>query len=199
MGPATADDHMAGDVRFFERFAPVYDLVMPRADGTAIRSGLAVAEGPVERVVDLGGGTGRAIREVTASGRLVLDPARGMLRRVPADVDRLRGSATSLPLRDGSIDAVLIVDALHHMPPVARVFSEVRRVLRPGGVVVVIDFNPTTVRGRLLVAAEHLIGFNSVFYSPTDLGSHLDTAGFTPEVIDGGFAYVVAGRVPPDE
>ncbi|MDX1745845.1 MAG: methyltransferase type 11, partial [Halobacteriales archaeon] len=66
---------MVGHVRFFERFAPVYKLVMPRASRHDIEAGLAVAERPVDRVVDVGGGTGRAVREVDARERVVLDPA----------------------------------------------------------------------------------------------------------------------------
>lgn len=196
MVPARTEPTMVGNVRYFEWFAPIYDLLMPRADRADIQSGLDLATRPVERVLDLGGGTGRAIREVTATDRLVVDPAIGMLRRVPAGVTRLRGSAPSLPLADDSIDAVLVVDALHHMPPADEVLAEIHRVLRPGGVAVVIDFDPTTVRGRLLVGAEHLVGFASVFYSLDDLMARMEDCGFEPQVVDPGFGYVVGARVP---
>ena len=187
---------MVGDVGFFERVAPVYDWVMPRADPTDLDAGLGCARRPVDRVVDLGGGTGRAIREVDATERLVVDPARRMLRRVPSGVGCLRGSGTALPLADASVDAVLIVDALHHMPGATKVLPEVRRVLRPGGVVVILDFDPTTIRGRLLAGAEHLIRFDSTFYSATDLVAAMATAGLDGQVVVGGFSYVVAGTVP---
>src|SRR3954468_12788831 len=49
----------------------------------------------------------------------------------------LHGDGADLPLPDSSFDAVVCFTMLHHMPSVAaqdRLFAEVARVLRPGGV-----------------------------------------------------------------
>jgi hypothetical protein len=40
---------------------------------------------------------------------------------------------TALPIRSGSVDAVVVIDALHHVPDVPAVFREAFRVLVPGG------------------------------------------------------------------
>ena len=58
----------------------------------------------------------------------------GRARFVVADARRL-------PWRDGSFDAVVSMNALHHMPQLARVLGEIRRVVRSGGKVVLADFN----------------------------------------------------------
>ncbi|PHQ47741.1 methyltransferase type 11, partial [Halorubrum sp. C3] len=49
-----------GDVGFFDRVAPLYDLAMPPADGEALAAGLDHAARPIERLLDVGGGSGRA-------------------------------------------------------------------------------------------------------------------------------------------
>jgi len=49
------------------------------------------------------------------------------------DVDVLASDAASLPFRDASFDTVAIIAALNHIPHRSRALCEARRVLRPGG------------------------------------------------------------------
>ena len=58
-----------------------------------------------------------------------LEKGKGKGKRVQADI-------TLLPFRDNSIDAVLTIAVLEHIPEPERVLQEVVRVLRPGGVAV---------------------------------------------------------------
>ncbi|MGB9985939.1 class I SAM-dependent methyltransferase [Salarchaeum japonicum] len=180
------------DVPYFDAFAPVYDLVMPAAERAPLTAGLANAERDVERVLDLGGGTGRAARAL--GGATVVDASRGMLERAAADdLPVVQGDVGALPVRSDAADAAVVVDALHHFPDVPAALSEAARVLRPGGVLVVREFDPSTVRGRLLEAAEHAIRFDSTFYAPDALQNLLADAGFAAHVVERGFAYTVAG------
>lgn len=182
---------MRWDVRAFDRFAPAYDLFMPSTDALELRKGLACADREIERVVEVGGGTGRAAREVDAT---VLDPARGMLERARVrGLETVQGSATDLPHPDGSLDAVLIVDALHHFPDHDRCLSEAERVLAPGGVLVVREFDASTTRGRLLELGERLVGFDSRFYSAEELQEAIDAAGLNARPVDYGFGVTVVG------
>jgi demethylmenaquinone methyltransferase/2-methoxy-6-polyprenyl-1,4-benzoquinol methylase len=184
-----------GDVRFFDRLARLYDLAMPRARRGPLTAGLALADRPVERLVDLGGGTGRATRAVDVPERVVVDAAPGMLRRAHGKgLATVAGDARRLPLSDDVADAVLVVDALHHMPDVADVLAECERVLAPGGVLVVREFDPGTVLGRALVLGEALVGFDSRFFGPEELAERVDTAGLEARVLDRGFGYTVVGR-----
>ena len=94
--------------------------------------------------VDVGAGTGRfASLVATALDRPVLavEPSRQMVaQREGAGDPRIRwvvGRAEALPLRAGSADLVLLSMVYHHLgdPPAA--VAEMRRVLRPGGWVLV--------------------------------------------------------------
>lgn len=183
----------SGDGWFFDRVAPLYDLFVPAVDEAALERALAVAEGPVERILDVGGGTGRVAR--TLPGAVVVDASRPMLRRARSrGLPTVQGDAARLPVRDGAVDAVVVVDALHHFPDAAGAASAAARALRPGGVLVVVEFDPTTVRGRALVLAEHLAGFASTFRPPGAVATLLSEAGLTPRVVDRGFGYTVVGR-----
>lgn len=189
--PAADGGYVQWDVRAFELFAPCYDALMPSTDEVALRKGLACADRELGQLLEVGGGTGRAAREVDAT---VLDPARGMLECArDRGLETIQGSATALPHPDASLDAVVIVDAFHHFPDHERCLAEVQRVLAPGGVLVVREFDASTRRGRLLEVAEYLVGFDSRFYSAEELEAAIDAAGLDARPVDYGFGMTVVG------
>lgn len=184
----------AGDVAPFDTFARLYDLFMPSADRATLQRGLDKAERSLDRVVDVGGGPGRAVRELDAEWRLVVDPARGMLARARTHgLQAVQGDGARLPLADDSVDAVLVTDALHHIGDQRGVLRDAERVLRPGGLLLVREFDPETIRGRGLVLAEHLVGFDSVFHGPDALAADIARAGLRASVVERGFTYTVVG------
>lgn len=91
------------------------------------------------RVLDLGAGTGLLTDVVRAAGHTVIavDPSPEMLAQLSArlpDVETHVGSAEALPVPDAGVDAVVAGQAAHWFDPGPTV-AELRRVLRPGGVV----------------------------------------------------------------
>lgn len=182
-----------GDVTIFDRLSGLYDY-RPPIDRSKLRAGLALAERDLDRVLDLGGGTGQGVRALDAPDPIVLDAAGGMVRRA-ADrgLAALQGDAAQLPVAADTVDAVLITDALHHMADQEQVLAEAARVLRPGGVLVVREYDPTTVRGRALAAGEHLFGMESTFLPSGDLAAMVRRVGLSASIPDRGFAYTLAG------
>ena len=94
------------------------------------------------RILDLGCGKGRFARALKAEGAVVtgIDLSSAMLSEA-VGVDRVRGSARSLPFRSESFDAVIAVEVFEHLDPTtwSGTLREARRVLTPRGSVVVVD------------------------------------------------------------
>ena len=184
------------DVRSFDRFARWYDAFMWRADPATVEAGLAPATGSVDVVLDVAGWTGRVARALDRDVT-VIDAAPGMVRRArDHGVPGVLGDAGRLPVRGGAADAVVIADALHHLPDQTAAVAEAFRVLRPGGVLVIREFDPTTLAGRGIVLAERLVGFDSTFLSPAALCDLLAEASFETAVPEGGVGYTAVGVKP---
>lgn len=187
-----------GDVRFFDRGARLYDALMwaPRIDWTA--DAFDFADRPVERVLDLAGGTGRVAAALTPEyDPIVADVSAPMLERAAArGLPTVRSDAGRLPLRDDAVDAAVVVDAYHHLPDREAALAEAARVVAPGGVVVIRDFDPTTLPGRAIANAEALFGMASQFVAVDAVAQQLTRAGLRSRVLDRGFTYTVVGRVP---
>ena len=58
------------------------------------------------------------------------------------NIDLRRGDLESLPIDDGRLDAATLMLVLHHVPEPEHALAEVRRVLKPGGRVIVVDMLP---------------------------------------------------------
>jgi SAM-dependent methyltransferase len=89
------------------------------------------------RVLDLAAGTGKLTRQLVARDLdvVAVDPSEGMLEQLRAavpGVPALIGTAERIPLRDGTVDAVLVAQAWHWVDPELG-SAEVARVLAPGG------------------------------------------------------------------
>ena len=143
----------------FDRTAPDYTRVeQMMAFGTGgryrrqalLRAGLR----PAMRVVDVGTGTGLVAREAVhvlgdASAVVAIDPSAGMLRhaKLPKGTALLEGIAERLPLRDQCADFLSMGYALRHVSDLSATFAEFYRVLKPGGIVCLLEI--TRPAGRV--------------------------------------------------
>jgi ubiquinone/menaquinone biosynthesis C-methylase UbiE len=126
-----------------------------------------------EVVLDIGCGTGTlamvAKRQVGPTGTVFgIDPSPEMIARARRKADRAgldvtfaEGVVESLPYPDGTIDVVLSTLMLHHLPRGAReaCAREIRRVLRPGGRALVVDFGRTPHGKHSLLGHIHRHGY----------------------------------------
>jgi ubiquinone/menaquinone biosynthesis C-methylase UbiE len=159
--------------------------------------------GPGDRVLDVGCGPGLFLREAAGRGATAVgvDPSVRMRRlaerRIPAGprpaVTVVDGAAEHLPLADGSATVAWAVASFHHWSDPDAGLAEVRRVLAPGG--------------RLLIA-ERLAGQRGWFRghaltweAAEGLAAKVGRAGFTEVAVTRHQVgrrqlVVVAGRHP---
>ena len=110
------------------------------------------------RVLDVGGGTGRSRHLWPRSCTYVLIDTDAVMLSGLAAARRpgfpVRGDATTLPIASCTIDWVLCKQVSHHISDdgLADLFSEIRRVLKPGGQFIYVDcvWRPESRIARML-------------------------------------------------
>jgi ubiquinone/menaquinone biosynthesis C-methylase UbiE len=137
------------------------------------------------RILDLGGGTGAlAAHLADALGRpvTVLDPTPEMIAYVPdrADVKAVLGTAEAMPFDADAFDAVVVSDAFHHFRDQDRAVREIQRVVRCGGGVLFLEFDPRGLM-RLVVSAEKLLGEPGSFFTPDEMCAFMAERGIEGE------------------
>lgn len=142
--------------RIFARIARRYDLVNRILSFGQEQSWRrrGAAHLPPGRVLDLGSGTGSALPVFGERQVVALDPVREMLGLSPIPL-RVAGVGERLPFPDGSFDGVFSAYVFRNLTSIPATLSEVARVLRSGGVAVVVDL--ARPRGRV-AAALHRAG-----------------------------------------
>lgn len=140
---------------YFSENAPRWDSIRSLyVDEREVEAALIEIVGAVQPrdLLDIGTGTGRIV-EILAPrvgqalgidmSREMLAVARVNLERAGASNGTVRlGDMYQLPLPDASFDAVVIHQVLHYADRPAMAIAEAARVLRPNGVLVVVDFAP---------------------------------------------------------
>ncbi|MBK5254960.1 MAG: ubiquinone/menaquinone biosynthesis methyltransferase [Vicinamibacteria bacterium] len=144
----------------FDAIAPRYDILnrvlSARVDVAWRRKAVVALEvRPGDCVLDLATGTGDLLLEELSAGALRsvgADLSFGMLQRVRpkfaragrADPRVCQGDAERLPFGDGSFDGASIAFGIRNVSDRAQGLREMRRVVKPGGRVVVLEFHETT-------------------------------------------------------
>lgn len=149
--------------RHWDRQAPRYDRMMDRMDRRLFDGGRTwVCSRAVGRTLEVAIGTGRNLPlypegvrlvGVDLSGRM-LAIARERVRTEGHDVELHEADAQHLPFPDASFDTVTCTLSLCSVPDLAPTVAEMRRVLRPGGRLLLLDHvRPTSTWLRWLLHA----------------------------------------------
>lgn len=167
--PHARRDKAARVEAMFDAIAPTYERVNTIATfgrDAAWRTKLVTraAVHPTDTVLDIACGTGDVIRTFARSqpapARIIgLDFSAGMLAGgrydgIRTPIQLIRADALQLPLADGSVDVVSCAFGVRNFQNLQRGLSEMARVLRPGGRIVILEF--TTPRNPILAIGYRL-------------------------------------------
>src|SRR6201998_1144317 len=144
-----------------------------------------IASADPRDLLDIGTGTGRVL-EILAprvERALGIDQSREMLSIARVNLERAGlenasvrlGDMYQLALPDGSFDAVVIHQVLHYADRPATAIVEATRVLRPNGILVLVDFAPHTLEFLRDEHAHRRLGF-----SDAEVAEWCRSAGLDP-------------------
>ncbi len=146
----------------FDSVAPRYDLANDLMSAGVHRLWKAamidrLAPRPGMRLLDLGGGTGDLAQRFRAGGgkdvticdinasMLAQGRARLVGKDLKGETKFLCGDAEALPVADASMDACVTAFCLRNVTRLERALSEVKRVLKPGGYFLCLEFSQVTL------------------------------------------------------
>jgi ubiquinone/menaquinone biosynthesis C-methylase UbiE len=195
---ATTHGHTLGAPRLYEAVANLLFFGRRRATFRALMAAAGVQPG--QRVLDVGCGTGyfaRLLAQMVGPAGLVvgIDPSSEMITYASRKADQIRpcrflvGTAEALGFPDESFDLVVPSLMMHHLPEDLQLpaLREMRRVLRPGGTLLVADAQlPRHGLGWRLLAL--LTGLVHLAHKVP----HLE-----PLTAQAEFAEIRAGQAPP--
>ena len=192
--PTPLDTHAVR--RAFDRAAGSYDehAVLQHEVRTRLLERLDYQQFDPFRVVDMGCGTGQGSRALKSryprAEVIALDWATGMLRDARGEPRESAAAALcadmqAMPLASRSVDLVFSNLAAQWSPDPERLFTEIRRVLRPGGLLLFSTFGVDTLKELRAAWAEvdddpHV----SEFVDIQDLGDLLMALGYAEPVLD---------------
>lgn len=198
-------------VRLYDAYAPRYDRAMDALDRTLFRGGREwVCQKARGRVLELAVGTGRNLPHYPAGVILTgVEQSPQMLaiaRRRAADLgieaDLRGGDAQALEFPDASFDTVVCTLSLCTIPDDAGAVAEARRVLRAGGLLLLLEhvrspLLPVRMVERLLEPLAVRTQCDHLLREPLD---HVIREGFEVELVERsrlGLVERVVARVPP--
>ena len=177
----------------FDILAPIYDRAIPFS---RLELMLRMVDLPVEGILlDAGGGTGRvanALRPYVQQA-YVVDFSRGMLAQArDKGLMGLQSPAEQLPFSSGTFDRIIMVDALHHVHQQSATVTELWRVLKPGGRLVIEEPDVRTWQVKIVAVVEKLALMRSHFLVPPHIADLFPTGANVKINTEGYNAWVIA-------
>lgn len=172
---------------------------------TAILHQMETLSGP-NSILDVGCGTGRLLAELQARPKVNLaglDISANMLaisrQKLGANVDLRQGDSEAIPWEAASFEVVCCTMSFHHYPNPGRALAEMRRILKPGGALLLADITlPAPVRQAVNLLLPLLSTGDRHFYSRAEILGLLEQARFQAPAWQqiNASTFLVSARMP---
>lgn len=155
---------------------------------------------PVGRVLDVGCATGYFLEVAAAAGWDVYgvelsDYAAGLARRTFGD-RVFSGTLEQAGYPDGYFDVITLSDLLEHVPDPRSFLHEVRRLLRPDGILMIVTPDVTSLSARIMGARwSHYKQEHLHYFSPGTIIRLLSESGFSVEFTGAAVKYLNFGYI----
>jgi ubiquinone/menaquinone biosynthesis C-methylase UbiE len=178
--------------KFWSRYARLYDFEINRFSAKAYQQMygfIAQTLRPDMDILEIATGTGLIALQIAMGVKSVVatDFSEGMVaaarrKPAPANVSFSVEDATALSFADDSFDAVIISNALHSMPDPALALANIKRVLKPGGLLIAPTFSHGHLQGNyntLNAKVMRLVGFETYSqWTPDEYVNFIESNGF---------------------
>ena len=173
----------------FGLIASIYDHAIPLRE---VEQYIRLIELPVRgRLLDVGGGTGRVAKALMGkvSQAIVVDESMGMLSqaKIKDGLSLACSHSEALPFPADYFERVIMVDALHHVRNQQTSVGEIWRVVKPGGLVVILEPDVRRLSVKVLAILEKVLLMRSHFLSPERIAQLFGSPNAEPRIVEDGF------------
>ena len=179
--------------------AHVYDFVLPKRKPVEFLQLLNAKKH--DKILEIGAGTGRIAKHYGFNVRdlTLLDPAENMLKRAMDLLPHAKpivGYSEKMDFPSNTFDKIVCYDSLHHWQNQLKGLKEAYRVLKPGGIILVLEVDQNNFWGRKVQLFERILKMNSLMHKPANLQLMLEKIGFQNIIYDptnNGLTYAMIG------
>lgn len=150
-----------------------------------------------EMILDIGGGTGYLANKLSkhCNNIYILDESEKMMSVVtPNDnITTIVGDACHTNFNNNTFDVVILADVLHHIKDQNLLISEVHRLLKSSGKLLILDFDKNHLMTKILISFEYLL-FGHLFFKNLKETRQLLLEKFTMhDEINMGWYFILTG------
>ena len=129
---------------------------------------------PGDIVLDVGGNTGKITEAYSRNCKevVVLEPKHNVVEYGRARrpfIKFIEGQVENIPLPDEYFDKVIASASFHHFPNQDKGLKEMKRVLKPGAKMIIMEIDPNTRAGKRLKICESILHTGAKLYEPFQL------------------------------
>ena len=180
----------------FGILAPIYDKAIPFS---RLNRMLRMLELPVDGLLlDVGGGTGRvahAVSPYTGNTYIADFSHRMLLQAMNKGLSSVEAPAEILPFLDETFARIIMVDALHHVFDQETAISELWRVLKSGGILIIEEPDVRKWQVKILAIMEKIILMRSHFLTPPQIAGLFPKQAQLVIDVEGYNAWIIVKKV----